>query len=123
MVIDRSERRAYDARHYQAYRAKILERAYGISLDEYQAILEHQGGTCALCSRVPGKQHLQVDHDHAIKDRRASVRGLLCKDCNGRVLLDATSEQLRRSALYLRTPPARVVLSTPGTGLQLELVS
>jgi hypothetical protein len=94
---------------------------YGITVAEYEAILEVQGGGCALCSRPPGKQRLHVDHDHRIADKRSAVRGLLCARCNMMVLIDASPEQLRRATLYLRTPPARSILFPVQLSAQLVL--
>lgn len=53
-----------------------LRRRYGITSDEAHALLERQGGLCAIC-RVAPAQH--VDHDHAT----GAVRALLCFNCNG----------------------------------------
>jgi hypothetical protein len=71
-----------------AYRQRIstyLLREYGITLDEYDTILEKQDGRCYICSKLPGQRRLAVDHDHALEKKvgtRESVRGLLCQRCN-----------------------------------------
>lgn len=56
-----------------------LSHAYGMSITEYDALLNLQKGVCAICSEPPknGKV-LAVDHDH-LTDK---VRGLLCTSCN-----------------------------------------
>jgi Recombination endonuclease VII len=51
---------------------------YGITPDQYQALLTAQGGGCAICGAAPGKRRLHVDHDHAT----GTVRGVLCGGCN-----------------------------------------
>jgi hypothetical protein len=53
-----------------------LTRRYGITAEEADAILEEQGGVCAICRMAPA-QH--VDHDH----ETGAVRALLCFNCNG----------------------------------------
>ena len=66
--------------------ATHLMRAYGITLPQYQEMLDMQGGGCAACGNpetaVDGRtgrvRRLHVDHDHAT----GAVRGLLCTNCN-----------------------------------------
>jgi Recombination endonuclease VII len=53
-----------------------LKRRYGISAVEADAMLEAQGGLCAICRAAPAAH---VDHDHAT----GAVRALLCFNCNG----------------------------------------
>jgi Recombination endonuclease VII len=53
-----------------------LRRRYGITGEEADALLESQGGLCAICRSAPAKH---VDHDHAT----GAVRALLCFNCNG----------------------------------------
>jgi len=66
-----------------------------------------------------------VDHDHKLEKlliesgidpidaARMSVRGLLCKRCNRRLLPAATDKQevLARAITYLDDPPAKAHLS------------
>jgi len=63
-------------------RAYVLRKHFGIGADEYQSMLDHQGGRCANvgCSGIPVKKKtsLCVDHNHAT----GAVRGLLCHNCN-----------------------------------------
>lgn len=76
--------------------AKI--RSYGITLDDWHAMLIAQSGRCAICEDPMREPH--VDHDH---DTRA-VRALLCRVCNltlGHALEDV--DRLRRAADYLET--------------------
>jgi hypothetical protein len=51
-------------------------RRYGIGADDFDRLVEAQGGVCAICGR-PDPEH--VDHDHETGD----VRGILCFNCNG----------------------------------------
>lgn len=74
---------------------KRLKHRYGITLDQYDWLLEQQDGKCYLCGedeRVPHHKsgelmRLAVDHDHRCcpGDKKACgkcVRGLLCYNCN-----------------------------------------
>jgi hypothetical protein len=45
--------------------------------EEYQALLDEQGGVCAICLEKP-PYDLYVDHDHTTKENRS----LLCARCN-----------------------------------------
>lgn len=51
---------------------------FGITVEQYDALLAAQKGACAICSQPPGKRRLAVDHCHTTK----AVRGLLCVNCN-----------------------------------------
>jgi len=87
-----------------------IEKTYGISTRQYNAILQLQGGVCAICGRRPGKRRLAVDHDH----QTGEVRGLLCASgdygCNkGLGYFDDNVEVLRRAVAYLDSPPARML--------------
>lgn len=55
-----------------------LRKTYGISIVEYELILEAQGGKCAICKGGTSKRHFAVDHNH----KTGEVRGLLCGRCN-----------------------------------------
>ncbi len=53
---------------------------YGITLDDYDAMLLNQESKCAGCGRCSSemKRRLDVDHCH----KTGKVRGLLCPACN-----------------------------------------
>lgn len=90
----------------------ILKSTYGITLEDYGAILESQGRTCAICGRTPEEngKRLAVDHDH----ETGEVRGLLCVVCNiGIGMFQDSPEICNLAAQYLagysgklETPPA-----------------
>lgn len=98
---------------------KYLKRTYGISLEEYEAIGASQNWLCCICQkplRYGRRQGLRVetDHDHKIKDRRKSVRGLLCGGrhfgCNRRLGRVDNVDWLRNALNYLLDPPAQKIL-------------
>ena len=78
-----------------------LKKRYGLTEETFSALLEAQGGRCALCGSVLKKPF--VDHDHQTK----KVRALLCPSCNtGLGLFGESAELLREAALYLDGPHA-----------------
>lgn len=92
-------------------RAYRLRKLFGLSVEQYDAMLLAQEGRCAICRNRPGRQRLAVDHNH----KTGAIRGLLCGRCNHKLLGSAkeSSEILRRAADYLESPPASAVLSPP----------
>jgi hypothetical protein len=70
--IDSGQKKAWDRKSY-------LKRKYGITLEQYEAMLEAQGGVCKICGKPrPDDRTLHVDHDH----ETGEIRGLLCFRCN-----------------------------------------
>lgn len=64
-----------------AARKSWLARKYGMTLADYESMLEAQGGVCAICKQPPRglrDKYLHVDHDHDT----GKVRALLCHFCN-----------------------------------------
>jgi hypothetical protein len=89
------------AKYLEGRRAASIMKRYGVSLDDYEAMLAAQGGTCALCSRTPENERfkkLSIDHCHVT----GRVRGLLCASCNHSLgKLGDTIERLKRAAAYV----------------------
>jgi hypothetical protein len=56
-------------------RKSHLKRNYGLTIEEYEAMLAAQGGGCAICGN-PNADN--IDHDHVT----GRVRGILCWNCN-----------------------------------------
>jgi Recombination endonuclease VII len=73
-----------------------MRKKYGITLEQYQAMLEKQNGVCAV-----GGEHcksgraLSVDHDHTT----GKLRGLLCGNCNRGIGYLQDDPELIRAAL------------------------
>lgn len=61
-------------------RDQFLQKAYRITLEEYNELFANQNGCCAICGTHQSELNraLAVDHDHKTKN----VRGLLCQSCN-----------------------------------------
>ncbi len=73
---------------------------YGLTEETYTAIVDAQGGVCAVCKRAPKTKRLHIDHCHA----GGGVRGLLCGNCNiGIGNLKDSPALLRAAATYLET--------------------
>lgn len=99
-TMDGNEERFARTGTRRAYHLKSL---YNMSVEQYDTILDSQGGVCAICLRPPRGKKLSVDHDHIT----GIVRGLLCTSCNLRVVgKHRKGDVLRRAADYLDAPPA-----------------
>lgn len=61
-------------------RKSKLKSLYNITIEEFDKILESQGGKCAICDSIDPGSHgrFNVDHNH----ETGKVRGLLCDVCN-----------------------------------------
>ena len=81
----------YDAARYDPSKRRdnYLRNKFGISLAEYEVLLQGQGGRCAICRDLPSGAAVErsrsftngglvVDHCH----QTGRVRGLLCDLCN-----------------------------------------
>lgn len=92
-----------------------LRLRYGIDETQYEALLAHQGGGCAICGAPPvldGKC-LPVDHDAGT----GAVRGVLCTHCNlGIGHLRHDPNLLAAAVAYLADPPAARITHTTQKG-------
>ena len=104
------EKRAATKRKYRVergpqisarHRAYKIERQYGLTKEQVDAMRESQNGKCAICSDAlvqAKKGGLAIDHCHAT----GKVRGLLCHRCNtGLGLFRDRPELLIRAAEYV----------------------
>lgn len=79
-------------------RGYALKHFYGLSHDQFDRMLQEQGGCCKVCKKTCSK--LCVDHCHAT----GRVRGLLCKPCNTGIGALYESEEVMLAAIqYLRS--------------------
>ena len=89
------------------------KRKYGITEDDYQALLAARSGGCWICGRLPTNRRLHVEHDHKTK----RIRGLACWRCNS--LLKQASDSpviLRLAAKYLVSDEASRILGREHDG-------
>ena len=71
---------------------------YGISVEDYERMLEEQDGGCHICGKKPEGRALDIDHDHAT----GKVRGLLCSNHNRALgLLNDDIKLMLRSVEYM----------------------
>ena len=77
-----------------------LEKTYGLTLEEYNKMVDEQEGRCFLCGEEPSDVYgrLVVDHCH----HTGEVRKLLCRMCNLYLSkLEACPEYFNRVKDYL----------------------
>lgn len=86
-------------------KARYYRNQYGISIEQYESMLEEQGHKCAICKAEEGSKRdgkriaLAVDHSHTT----GKVRGLLCSGCNtGIGLFKENINLMKRAAAFLR---------------------
>ncbi len=85
-------------------RAYYLKHRFGISSEQYEALLEQQNHCCAICERHESefKTKLAVDHRHA-GPRKGEITGLLCTFCNHKFIgRNWNPDHFERAAAYLR---------------------
>jgi hypothetical protein len=84
-----------NARQTAEYRrAAGLKHKYSMTVEEYDELLHHQHGVCAICFHInTNGDRLAVDHNHTTLE----VRGLLCRTCNAGI------GYFKDSVVYLRS--------------------
>lgn len=113
----RQQARERNRRNPRGKKNGRLRLEFGITLQQYEEMLERQGGGCAICGtkqtnvKEAGKaEHsMYVDHNHATGE----VRGLLCSRCNfGIGQFRDDPELLLRAAEYLTNGSSGVISTT-----------
>lgn len=79
-----------------------LQRLYGMTPADYDAMLAEQGGVCRICKEPEQRRRadgtpmvLHVDHDH----ETGVIRGLLCTRCNTLLGMAYDNTETLRSAI------------------------
>jgi hypothetical protein len=103
LKVKAKKRRATEE-HRRKQRDYMLEKNYGISRDQYNVMLDEQGGTCFICLQgekrlYKGKPtNLVVDHNH----QTGTIRKILCHGCNAALgFLEENPDRMRRMAEYV----------------------
>ena len=100
-------RKEYYEKNKERSRPRTIERTYGITIEDYNNLLDQQNNCCAICGGVNENGYsLYVDHDHSCCKGKKScgkcIRQLLCSSCNF-MLGNAKDnpELLKKAAKYL----------------------
>ncbi len=103
--------RARYQRDKRLTRERHLVRKYGVTLADYDAMLQAQDGKCAICLSPESAQFkgvFHVDHCHAT----GAVRGLLCRGCNHMLgVVGDDPAVLQRAIAYLVPQVAAEVIA------------
>ena len=81
-----------------------IRKNYGISMNEFNALVDYQDGKCAICFKPLENmsRRANIDHDH----ETGEVRGILCTGCNtGLGHLGDSIKGLERALYYLNNTP------------------
>jgi hypothetical protein len=96
----------WQKQHKEARKQQHYKKKYGITLEDYNKILDSQSGICAICQQTEvistGKTKkinpLGIDHCH----KTGRIRGLLCSKCNiGLGFLEKLTVPIERYFNYL----------------------
>ncbi len=88
------------SKQYEHERGTYVLRKYGLTAEQYNAMLDSQNSKCPICGYKFGqkKGDVHVDHNHTT----GQVRGLLCDKCNrGLGYFKDNSQVLLNAAAYL----------------------
>jgi hypothetical protein len=77
----------------------MIKRVYGLTPDQFDAMLTQQNNRCACCDReLETGQKRHIDHCHDT----GRVRGILCRRCNvGLGMAEHNIERLRQMIAFL----------------------
>jgi hypothetical protein len=99
--IARQKCKEYYHNNKENVKDTYLQTNYGITLEDYNFLLEDQNKKCKICnSECSTGKSLAVDHNH----ETGKVRGLLCKNCNiGLGMFFDNIDFLESAVLYLKS--------------------
>lgn len=98
-ILDRaSEKRQSNPRPYRLYYLEYrLRKKYGMTVEQYAALLETQGFKCVICrdSLIASDRSPCIDHCH----QGGHVRSVLCTRCNSAIAMLRHSARIARAAV------------------------
>jgi hypothetical protein len=103
----RTKRRKHKPQTPEQNRKNALHRRFKMTPEDWDALLESQGGGCAACGETEsGRHRFHVDHDHNCCSGEVTcgkcIRGLLCEHCNKALgHVHDNPQLLRKLAHYL----------------------
>lgn len=83
-------------------RRNSLKRFWNMTVEQFDALKQKQGGTCAFCPKTESSpvKNLCIDHDHAT----GKIRGLLCDNHNRAMgLFKDSIEDMEKAIQYLKS--------------------
>ena len=103
----KNHQRAFRAANPDYARWMSIKSKYGLTKEQYEALLARQSGVCAVCEKPEMRttktgqtMNLHIDHCHKTK----IVRGLLCSRCNTAIgFLNDDLGTLAKAVEYLKT--------------------
>jgi hypothetical protein len=93
------ELRLRKPRSYEQRKKEWLKSLYGMTVEDYNSLLNSQNEVCAICSQpCKTKKGLAVDHNHIT----GKIRGLLCANCNGAIgMLQEDPDIIEKAKQYI----------------------
>jgi len=78
--LDRRKKQYHNGNRKDIERNRRLKHVYGITLKEYNKMLQEQNFCCCICERHQSEfqKSLHVEHNH----ETGKIRGLVCSYCN-----------------------------------------
>jgi len=88
LALHNATQKRWQARHPEKKKyidkRTCLQKKYGVSVEFKNALIEKQGGCCAICAKPfdqTARKNACLDHIHGMRGEE-SVRAILCVPCN-----------------------------------------
>lgn len=89
---------ASNEKRLKSARWRRIEKEYGLTQSEFDAMLSNQNHQCSICFSALHEKNTHIDHSHST----GKVRSLLCNKCNQAIgLLNEDTEILTSAINYL----------------------